>query len=475
VNPLREAHSTLKIMMLNIQVVCLILIFVCAGCATYRDTKQVVYVNLSPFPADVYQNGQLVGKSPGYVRIRRQRSPSLNVVARDGTRESFRLQTHYRWAGSFASNLLFFTIAPVGWMVDLATGAAWSAEDPRAETKVISSSSLETRPIALAPLDGVDAEVSAELSMEIAKKLKANSSANVLPYAQTYPIFRYHSEEPGLPSHQLDRYNLLYELNAGQVWVGRAKQGVDGYKVQGHLHDVRVKSDLGEQSWMFPRTDSARSFLGRWSWLDNFKFLPNTVFLNFTNYNPSTTIAGKNYEGRYLRDYGFLNESFNYISMISLAYWERPYPGMRSHWKWGFTPALSFSKSRLSFDEYTPLQGTQFNRMSFNLGYGFEGGYIGRYGYVYATWIPNLTWTDISYKSRHGSGRATGYSIGSVVEIGYSNFLTRNLVFKLYSRSISEDSDLWRYAIHNSTRGNEIVDGVQATIAGVAIGYSLGN
>ncbi len=438
------------------------------GCATIRDREQVVYVG-GP-EGEVFQNGRAVGESPGYAKIWRGRRVSLEIKSSSTQPSHFvKLNSKYRWSGSLVSNFIFYGLAPVGWIVDLVSGAAWRVEDYDSKDKP-AQLAAKGKTVAIAPVGGVADQVSLNLEPLLIQKIKHDPTVDILPMQQTFSIFRYHSDSPELPEDQESRYNLFFDLKADQVFVARALTDKQGMLMQSYLYDVRLQKKSEVQDWKLQSVDGL-SFAQHRNWRDKFKFLPNTLFFNLTTYAPTAVIDKVEYQGRHYNDEGLLNEAFRYLSMLSMAHWERPVDGMKSHWTWGGAPALSLLQHRVRFEKYAPVADTDFRRLSANLGYGFEGGYQSPFGYFYSNLIPTLTWTQLKARSPRGSSEDSDFSLNFLVEFGYTYFLSKNFIVKVFGRSHGEDVGLWREAVQKSSGGKESVDSLSSAFVGVALGY----
>lgn len=102
-----------------------------AGCATLKDSasQSVPFVS-TPEGATILRDGVSVAQTPAYVEVSRRAPRGMALATRTGPRD-VELKRHYRWGASFWSNLIFLWGAPVGWAVDLISGAASRSNPPR--------------------------------------------------------------------------------------------------------------------------------------------------------------------------------------------------------------------------------------------------------------------------------------------------------------------------------------------------------
>lgn len=446
-----------------------------SGCASIRGSTQYVLIQSDQAGDKVYQNGELIGTSPGFMPVRRLRRPEITFVAPNGSRSTKPLKTSYRWGGSFAGNLVFLTLAPVGWAFDLITGSAWYVEPPMAaDTKQLQ---LLPKKIAIAPIEGVDREFSAVLGYQIEAQIRreriGKSNWDIQPYVETEPIFYQYSDDPGIPEKQSARGQLFNDLKVSDIVLAKATPTAEGFVVRGKYLNVFT----GQESSPFTLNILARDKefsdqLKNYAWWDKyFRLLPNTVFLNYVSGHPQATFDEQGYEGKYIHRPGFGNLLLDNISAISLVAIERPMRGMRGKWKFGFVPTFIASKRQIEFDAYPPLRDVKFERTILSAGYGIEFGYMSRFGYAYGVASPMVSWTDLDYRGPTGRGEAQHTAVTVLVELGYQYFLTDHFVLKAFSRSYSEDEAAWQKAIRKASNSDAVFGGVTNLSSGIAIGY----
>jgi hypothetical protein len=89
----------------------------------------------------------------------------------------------------------------------------------------------------------------------------------------------------------------------------------------------------------------------------------------------------------------------------------------------------------------------RFDRTLLIGGYGLELGYqYGRH-FFYADLIPLFFWSEIKWQEGGRDKSATATGLTGAVEAGYLVFFDQNWVMRLYSRTITENTDLWREAL----------------------------
>ncbi len=113
----------------------LVIVIICigffsTGCTTLNlnNYTQKLKVSSSPEGADIFFDGKKVGKTPGYIRIRRKKDARLELKKQGYQPTYVQLDSKYRWTDSFVMNLIFTSLAPAGWLIDYATGTSWNYE-----------------------------------------------------------------------------------------------------------------------------------------------------------------------------------------------------------------------------------------------------------------------------------------------------------------------------------------------------------
>lgn len=476
-NPSRILHLRLKILKGSW---ILSFLFLFSGCASidYADYRQTILVLSDPPGAKVYDEGRFIGVTPNYMRFRRALSPILRIEFPDGQIRNVPLKTHYRWDDSFGMNALFLYFAPVGWGVDMATGTAWNADDPPIQVLGKGGQWPYPRPpekVAVAPPQGVDINTADALGMAIDEKLRATEHFTVLDYEETSPTFQFFRSYSGLAQDKDNRYRLLSDIKVDHVLLSTAEKRGDAFVVKAQLKDVITTKTKATYTWeISPRNQSIREqFTAKNFFNEYVHLLPNTVFLNFANYTPSVTAAGRTYKGKEAPANDVGDEMLRYLSALSLAGLERERFNTRGHFTFNFVPTAIVSQKEIVLPQYSAVNDTSFFRWYLSGGYGIEGGYMGRFGLVYADLIPMLTWARIKYSNPYADGEISRMSIQAMVEFGYSYFMTNHLVVRLYLRQVGEDNRMWNEALSEAAGTPQITNSVDSGFAGISIGYYI--
>lgn len=442
----------------------------------HSDYRQTVLVLSDPPGMKVYDGERFVGITPNYMRVRRRHHASINMETPEGGRKNVPLNTHYRWGDSFGMNLLFYTFAPVGWITDLATGMAWRMDDPPLQRFGDSHRwPLKRTPthVAVAPPQGVDPETSDALGMVIDERLREGEKFQVQDYQESAPLFKFYHSHHGLTENKNNRYLLYWHLRSDFILQSTAEKHQDGFTVKSELKDVITGDTYSRYSWQItPGTQDLRDrFTAKTLFHEYFHILPNTVFLNFANYEPKIMSAGIEQKGKDAPSNNLEDEVSRYLSAISIVRLEREQFHTIGHWTLDFVPAFVASHRNIIFPRYVGVTDTEFRRWYVSAGYGVEGGYMGRYGFLYLDLIPSVVWSQINYESPRVHGKVDSTTGQLLVEAGYSYFLTDHLVGRVYFRSMSEDADLWDRALSEASASPTITNSVTSGFAGISIGY----
>lgn len=447
------------------------LILFLAGCAsmTGSGSKQALRLTSSRDGTVVFQKDKQVGVTPSYSVVKRGKNVNLKLTETDGSSRSISLKSHYRWGDSFGANLIFLQFAPVGWLIDLITGAAWDVEDPPLEYSPPASPRL----VAIAPPLATDQDLADDVGRLISENLK--SQFNLIPYDQSAPLFEYYDSDEGLSNDREDRSELFAQLNADHVLLGKVTIEDSKYVMRGEVQNVfNFKTHSAVELTLEPRTGWVKGQQKWRSWLGQyFSFSPNTLFVNFASGDSELIINNQTYYGERLQESGFFEKSLEYISAVSLSHLERPRPGVPSHFKFQFVPNFNVSHRKLRFEDYSPLANVVFDRWFAAIGYGPEIGYLSPIGYTSFHLLPQLTWTHLKSESEYNSGKTVKLGVSVEAEIAHNYFFSDHFLARIFVRSIGEDNRSWTERIRDNTGQNQFIENASYSMAGFSIGYYL--
>lgn len=445
-----------------------------SACATLDGTRQNILVRSEPAGADVYQNGKLLGTTPDYLSIRRGKRTTLEFVYGEHQRKEVQLKTKYRWGDSFASNLLFLSLAPIGWLVDYFNGSAFEAEAPsvmrfQKDPKV--AEHIRNR-LAVAPAVAEDPEIGVLAGEQVHKKMSEGQRYELIPYDPA--AFQYYGSEHGLSPKKHLQANLFAELQTDYVLWPQVSKGKNQFDIRGEIKSAYDGKVAESVDFTLAATDAElRSELfSRSRFKEYFHFIPNTLYVNFSSYLPTFEYLDTTYEGEEIGGESFGDKALQYISALSLDREERPRFNVRGQWVYDFVPSLTLSRKRIQFETFFPLQGAEFERRYASAGYSLEFGYQWKYGFPYFNIGPTLTWSQLLYSTPTGEGsEASSVNVMSRVELGYSYFFSDHFIIKVYVKGFSEDKEIWDEALSRASGQTLIAQNVNSNVSGIAIGY----
>jgi hypothetical protein len=442
------------------------------GCASMSGKKQTLLVRSEPSGAVISNQGQKLGVTPAFVDVDREKYPEIQLQFKDAPPEKFLLPTKYRWVDSFWRNFVWYVGAPIGWITDLGNGSAWQIQKPE-PIKLVARGTSAPDPVsntlAIAPPDFQDEEWTETLGKLTEEKLRAEKKWKIKPYLEIQKLFEEYDSFHGLSEDENDRNELLYKLKADNVFVSKVERGSDGkYRIRGHVLTPLKEKQSDPIEWEVEHLPESYTH----SMFNRFRWLPNTLFVNFSSAHTDFDIGETTYESKYVNDGDFLDKALEYINTVNLTYMQRPRPNAIAQWRWNFFPSFFISKKKINLP-YFPLDEIDYKRTSVSLAYGIEGGYQWGNNYLYMDVSPALMWSEIKYYSPVASESLSDVSTSAIVEIGYTYFATKHLVLKLFTRNVGENSDLWKEAIEKSLGlpNTNITMSATSLIAGVSVGY----
>ncbi len=447
------------------------------GCASLdkSEYRQPVLILSDPPGAKIYDGSELIGTTPGYMKVLRRREVDLRYEFSRGETREVKLQTAYRWGGSFAMNLFVWGFAPVGWAYDLYTGTAWDIRDPRIERLGHSHqwpppAARPPKIVAVAPPVMKDQNDVDELGAAISNRLREPHAFEVLDYGKTADQFHFYRSYQGLSYREENRYGLYAALKADHVLTSTAEERGNAFVVKSELYDVVTSKVDATYSWEIPVSGERQQEKSK-ILLKYFHLIPNTFFINLATYTPAVKVDGLQYKGKEAPSNRLGDKIFQSVSAVSIARLERSNYNVTAHWVIDFVPMLVLSKKKIVFTQYNPVVDAEFSRWYLSAGYGIEMGYMWRFGFIYSDFIPALTWTQINYDSPLQSGTIARNSFQINAEIGYSYFFSEHLVGRLYARTLNEDKEAWAKAISGASGAKTEVSEITSGYAGISIGY----
>lgn len=449
-----------------------------SGCATFRSPDQVISVNSSPPGADIFVNGKKVGTTPDLVKIDRKFHQKLEV--RDGARsKNISMYGGYRFKGSFWPNLAFLTLAPVGWVVDIATGSAWEFDshyDVSFDGKTTKKSKAERLKLAIAPPQSDYSMLSDELGEKLESHLRdAFPQYDIIPYKNSMKIFARDDFDYDRSKSAKPWPDVFYDSKADVVFASRVQIEDDMTRVTGQVFDGYSEKPSDEKKFQFPKEKI--STMSKVEGYENrpvyFYVLPNTVAADFEDSTTGVSVNDKDYSSKPQSSDDFWGKVSRYLSVVALRRYQPPVKDKVSHWRLTFIPSLTLSHSKQKFEESPELRDLEFTLSHIDASYGpqytfftgmwsFYGGLAGALGY------DQLKIDDGIEKKSYGKG-----NLGVSFEAGATYFFTPKWSVRFALRSVSSNPELWKKAITDSTGQNYRVDSPTVKTAGFSIGYTF--
>lgn len=453
-------------------------IFIFCGCGslTHRARHQYVLVQSNPSGATVYEKGKYLGTTPAFVEVRRAKDAELTVGFSD-EQKRVRLDTRYRW-NSFWSNLIWLTFAPVGWVVDLATGGANTLSDPPTVKMEKPHKVTKQIPVAaIAPPQSMSLARTDDAGTIWSEKLPLYyPNVRFVPYKSSLGEFTvYGYDYNSRPSRETE-YELFGRLDADEVFESEFRETDSGIELYGRFRNVFTGAKTKEHKLTAAPwgPNERRPWHERWNRF--FHLIPNTVGIELSSNdtNIETNENGKmtTYKGKPAGRPTGIAQLFPLFSALSITRQEPPRMDGAGKFTFAFVPAVRVSFKRVEFPDFTAIQGYDFSYMQLGAGIGPEGGYQWGPHYVYLNIIPIWAWHRLAW-ANEGLHLA---SIGAITirgELGYLYFLNQNYSFRLFTKSTQTPPQIWNSAIQNIAPGAPKIDSGVDVSAGLLFAYTF--
>jgi len=459
----------------------LILIFsiFIGSCTTLRKHEQRVKIASEPEGAEIFLNGNLIGKTPAFVNLPRRKHLELTFKKEGFPALKKSLETHYRWGDSFAANFIWaFWGAPIGWTIDLLTGTAWNYE-PMGQIQFPGAKSsfrerLERpRLIAIAPPQEDYELLSDELGTRLEGPLKDRYPGQlVYPYDKTHDSFNSYGYTNEHPTPETVRDDLYDELKATHVLETKKVTETDkGVHTLSELKDIYTDETMDRFEVFHPKeelkTETKTGFTRRF--LSLISIIPNTF--NFDTSASHVDMEAFDDPHQLHETYKGTSEQANgaWRLIMSLGLKNVKSPKLIKEFKLGlrFIPDVTLSYDRVHFEHSGPhvLENINYDWYSGAFGFGPEVDFDTPIGLTYLNVFPSLIVNDIN----GGGYNAVQTLTGASIELGYLVFISERFHLRLFTRTLSESGSQWNdvVAIHGLTMPGD----VKHSSSGLAIGY----
>jgi hypothetical protein len=452
-------------------VFCLIFLL-CCQCASLTDRKQYVRVAPPKAQTKIYYDSELVGQGPSTLRITRKPRPQI-IFQDQGKNTPLTLKTKYRWGHSFAGNALLLSVAPIGWVADFATGAAWESQDILSSN--MSSLDHNSRILIMPPV-GVTSQESRQLGQLIEKWLsdwlkEKKKTSKVLSFDQTYytSLGLGFDEESSTLQNDIDTYNeLLHDTDATHLVFSQYSDEnalVELIFYDPYAEKIIENKSLGQLP--FQKEEATWSSL----LIQSFEFLPNTLSLGSitTAYSGCASNASPQ-DFRYCAKEGEPS-ALSFISSLSLG--NILHFRKRQPWRvyFRFYPDFNISANQLDFVKASSsLPDLSMDWVFISLGYGPRLSFILPIGEIFmdAMLIQSLNYTKL-YTNNFSQTQWVG-GVGASSQAGIHSWVSNHWNIRAYLR-IQSLGILQDLRIDGVDPGTQFADGIGIVQAGISVGY----
>lgn len=438
-----------------------------SACASISDRYQYLPVVTPSSETKIYSNGELVGEGTSTVRIVRKKKSEL-VFDTDGKKKNFKLKSKYRWGHSFGGNALLFYYAPIGWLIDYFTGAAWEVQPPK--TKAMASLRVDsTSKILILPTVSDSSYDSLQFGKQVDAWIKDRyPSAKVVPFEEGYSASVVHGFDNEY-SGEGDEYDEFSELLNKTQATHLVFSKFDDKKKQ---IDVRVFNPYAQKLIAlytikdYPRPPKESST--QWVMRQSFNLLPNTFLVGLAN----TSYSGCSYSGADMR-YCAINDKKTALSFLSsFSFTNILHYRKRDPWRLylRFYPDFSFSLNEVEFSKQDrAMPDLNFTWHYLSVGYGARLSFIIPIGELFISvhpfWAMNYmrTYND-SVDKTVWTGRP-----GTAVQLGLNSWFSNRWNMRLYMTGYNQDIEM--PALRQVDPAIEHSSPISILQMGLAIGY----
>lgn len=446
------------------------LVFLMSGCATIRDDSGYrVYVRVASDPpgAPIVVRGRTVGRTPALVEVPRARTNVVSLLTADGPKQVL-IDSDYRWSSSFFGNFVLLPYAPIGWAIDLLSGAAWEPLDPpvvpvKLKSAEIKAAREERRPevIAIPPPIASTISISDAGGEALEDHLKKRG-AQVLPYRSTLKTFIQNDYDFDERPHHEKARRVYRLLGATKIYESTIESDDDKWLLRATPIDVE-SGESGQPVDISLKTESTYyGTLASLGWFS--RIFPNAI--GFDIVNDAVTLSERDPTGKVstyvfqpVSGGSFWEQSVQVVSSISISNVPPRRYGRSSRWLFQLVPSFTFSRKRLKLtglEDGSENENMIYRRWLIAGGYGPEIGWQKSQHYIYLNLIPMFTWAEVSWPGPQGERSETATDVTVRAEIGYSFFITNEWSITLFTSSIDENTNLWRKVLADRIPDREV-------------------
>jgi len=455
------------------------------ACASVGDLDQAILVRSAPSGAEVTHDGKVLGHTPLLTRIPRQHSNELTLKLND-EEVKHPLKTRYRWGRSFGGNWALLSFAPVGWITDFVTGAAWNYR-PEFTVEGFKSTSPGLKgpdsAIAIAPPLSVHPNISDEVGNQLTPKLreylKSENAPHVLSYESTLNIFNDYAWDYDNAGSRSESYEVYSKTGANKIFFSKIDTASDpnNVLVQGEVRDIldpstNRKINLTVDKALVPAIHD----VGWSTRKENIvTLLPNSVYLDFSTSRTKLEINEEEVNASPRDTDGLLGQVYRYLSAVSFR--NVTPPSKRPEWRYQFhlSPSASFSYAKEEFENYAPLANIDFQRTHIDIGWGPNFNYGNNHWNLFFNIFPLVNYDSVSATHNGKDYRAEDYGLKLGIELGVTYFFTQRFSLKFASRAANINTEMWESVIYDITGNETKIESASFATTGLSIGYTFPN
>ncbi|MBO9666302.1 MAG: hypothetical protein J7501_05765 [Bdellovibrio sp.] len=200
------------------------------------------------------------------------------------------------------------------------------------------------------------------------------------------------------------------------------------------------------------------------------EYLPNAVAIDLASNNTMVNLTNRESISSANASVSNSEGLGKFASALSLSVAPSKNQGNGFGFKVG--PELTFAFNNLRFkSDSALLDSTDFQLLRTSLGASPEVNYKTNLGTFYASLGLGLAYSWISWSSPASGDNISGFNLNFILSIGYYVYASENMLVKVYTRSITEDKNIWNKALDASQGFDVPVESVSNNIVGFSFAY----
>jgi hypothetical protein len=443
------------------------------GSLTTHERHQFVLVQSVPNGAPIFYRGKKAGETPAFVEIRRAQHSSIQIL--DGDRVvNLPVSSRYRWDGSFWPNWVFFYFAPVGWIVDYATGSAWNMNDPSTPKLHMTPPPARSPPlplVAIAPPQADSADVSDEGGLLWQKHLQAQyPNRIILPYKEKLDEFTTHGFDfDSTPGASAER-DLFGRLAVNEIFESQVADTSQGIELRGHFRNVVTQKTSGDEAIRATPSQDQMTFGERFKTIIH--LVPNTIGVEISHGAVVLSNGAGDHASVVSRDSTVFSQVAPYISALNFTRQIPPRREAAGKLNFEFVPAVRATYRRIQFPSLQEISSNEFSYLTVGAGLGPEIGWQWGPNYVYGNVVPIFGWHRLAWRSSDGLNVSSVGAVTLRAETGYLYYLNERFSLRFFLKETSTPDQIWNSAVQNIHPGADAVTSSTDLSTGFVFGYT---